>query len=366
MRHLNMLAWRFRERPRVVPTLLMLLTLPLACGGGEKTVHGTLLDIAALEQSYPPSLYIMGVGRSSGGPSQAEEMARADIARQIDSEIQGILKRKSAQTGNRFYQSSLQEISETFRFARAELTEDKRAHTVCAADRCAAVAVLEKAALAAELTRDLTPLGERFRLAATAAQQEHGDPIAFTTRLRNAEKLFAALATTHAQLRMLDPSAPTQRGGDEGEHEQTFLDLLATHQEVLSTLRLTILRGSVTPSKAWGPVAGALAGALGECGGVATTGARCRSGLGLKVDASIPVGPGWVGPKCHLALSARLVDCSRGEGRELSTIDLTKLKILGAHPTDADVCVDQVVQRTTVKALKPELRQAMRNVLPLR
>jgi hypothetical protein len=325
-------------------------------------VQRTLLDISKLNLRYPKASFLMAVGRSSVNANEAEKNARADIARQVSSEIQGILRWQAEQEGDRFVQLAVQDISETFRFTRAELIRNEREHNQCDRGGCEALAVLYKAELAAELMPLLAPLGQRFNTAAEQATRVREDLLAFTTLFRIAEERFTALSTTSSQLRMAGyPKALTEMK----EHWQAYGALLSTRQEVLSGLRLTIVRGAIAPPEAWAPVAGALVGVMSGIGLVASTGGSCRTGLSLYVEASIPVGPDYIGHKCHLALSAQLRDCAQGLGRELTTLDLSKLSITGGHPISVDWCVHEVIQRIEAKALRPELCKALRDVLPV-
>lgn len=364
---------------RTLAVLLVLSTL-LACGApatrnrstfgsslgpGQRPQHDQAKRQALpqghrqLRRSYPGDSYLVGTGEAATR-SEAEARARADVAKQIDSDVSSELIIVAQKHGDEEFDDLIEKIRETSRFAYGAIIKIDRKQGACRAEGCHAVAVLERAKAKEFLNREYTRLSDIFRANAANATKTRDDPVSFAGRLADARDVYADLSPLALQTRVVAGQDPARYLED----ERALLDLLQIRREVVAGLRVTIVRRKVEPVELWNPLGNALVSAFTKLGINIATGKRCARGLRFDVDASISCAPGYFGPRCDMSLSGTLRRCKGGS--EIAPVDLSATNVSGAHPRSEAVATKQVFEKLGSSDLSPVLREQLGGVLPVR
>ncbi len=325
---------------------LTAVLLALGCAGAPPP---TVAD------RYPASRYIVATGHSDSGPDGARTDARAQVAAQVRSALRSTLKVEVGQSGADSYARATRSVVESTDFAHGELIETEPPE--CEGSRCSVGAFLER-------RRALDVLGTRYSQdrpsfveAAAAAEERRDDALRFTPHFAQAARAWKALAPVGYQLRIIGRRPDMDFAAD----RERFRALLEDRARLAAASRVTVVPGAVAADLA-ADVQTALVGAFDRLGLPATSAASCGEGLVFEPAAIVRCGPGAFGPRCELSLSGKLLSC---DGALLAEIDLSSVRLAGAHPKSESDARRALRKRITAEALTPTLGDRLEDLLPI-
>ena len=163
-----------------------------------------IITPSMLEQSYPSSRYLTGVGYTEDlDLNQAIQNAKEQVAASISSEIESTTTvtisagRETTGGRTRSGSRSRQEMKSVQRvkFAHAELIQVDRKQTGCTDKRCVAVAYIERQVLARKALSEFTPLVQRYQRLTQECQRLglQGDVLSFAERFAATESVYIKL-----------------------------------------------------------------------------------------------------------------------------------------------------------------------------
>lgn len=323
---------------------------------------------SARPEACPARTHLVGVGSSREGAAAAEQLARADVSRQIDLQLEAEMRAQAQETAvtvNGKVSASGSEqrsesIRETTRFAHAELI--RRQVPVEHHEGLDWVLVcLNRAEAAERLLEDLRPQVERVRAAEgrTRASAAARDRAAFAGGWKELQGLWDAARPQLAQVRALVGRSPLEQAWDKIRAE---LAAEAEAQRRGLSFRLEVT-GQELPEDVRAGVVDVFGKALSQIGPVSGTGACTAGGseLAVTVVARPNCKRGSLGHSCRPDFTLRAQDCTgRSAPAEASLGSLS-----GADPTDVQRALRRALAPLTPDKALPELKSMLSTLAPL-
>jgi len=333
--------------------------LIVACSGPSSQRK----DLDGTNREYSNRHYIKAYGESQAGQQEAaEQRARDRVAQQISSEILSEVKIESGTIDrDNDYQKILSTVKQTSKFDHAELIRIVSKSSSCNRAGCRALAVLKRAEAVSILSEEYQRLATTFRETVSSAVNTT-DPVRFTAPYRQAEGLFLVLSADAYQIKVIGKRHFAAFKGPDGD-DALFRKLLSVRGRLTASLNITVLPGTVKPSRFRSRLVNAIVGAFSNIGLRSSAGAVCVTGLAFEPEAVVDCRSGHFGPVCSLDLKGSFRDCVREI--EITPVDLRPKNIRGAHPRDPEAAQEQVFRKTTPGALAPLLNKQLHDVLPI-
>jgi hypothetical protein len=348
--------------------------LAALCGCGGVPAH---LANPTQHPSYPPAMYITGVGTSADGRATAEASARAAVSRQIRSTISSAVRREvDVQSRNGQVESKRrfwQQVEERSAFAHGELIRIDGTSTLHVGAVHYAFAFLSRSEADARLTMDHVKAEAILREAHArgVAAAERGDIGAFAkarSEFQRAEPGWKALAVQRQALR-------SGTSADVGKVRRWSEDLLRLGGQLRGR---TLWRVQLSPRGEVGPeivtaVARGVGGALTEMGlnvAMDETGQGCNSTadagqLIYVMDVGIEAEHRRVslGQRTDIRLPTEARACA-GEGS--FRMDIAGERAFGMHPSEQRWAVSHALDAVKPKPMADRLRGPVGELCPLK
>lgn len=356
---------------------LVLAALP-ACTS-KKIVAPAWIDNPRSHPVYPAERYIVGSGRSVLGLADAEQAARAEIARQIDSAIEATTRREVAivQQGDRFSVGGIseQKILERARFEHAELIEVPVDGTYVEGGTYFALACLDRLKADQLYAREQNRVEGRLRSMheRSMAALEEGRPrelIRLSRQLRGDYDEWAGLRSMRSAITrgIRGDTAPVDRWASD-----VHSALAAVSDRTIWIVRVEPEDESV-PESSLRSLERVLEDEVTRLGvGVQLAdGAACEQPTGDRdlafgLRASLAVDDRSSNRGQALALQVRIVatECF-GDQAEFFAVTLDRDAFVGEHPTDAVRAVEQANARLidASRGIAREIRGAVSSTMP--
>lgn len=317
----------------------------------------SLQDVNEIQRQYPSSIYILGIGESGEGALAAEYAARAQIVRQIQSELVTTIQIETSGTLANPETTVQEAVSETSRFDRGELITLDRDASSCAQNRCVAIAYIDRQSAAQILLDELAPLLEEYQRTVDRALAT-SDPWSFTPLWR---AIYSQSDRLHARLQLIQSVA--------GQRPEALVTL--RQQERTLADKRSILMGRYTLALGELDIADApvrsrldetLRRTLGEAGAAMGSAGMCAEGARVDVSAEVQCQRAFMGIRCSLEGDISSHECT--SGRELGRARLSGCA-QGAHPSDESRAREALTRSLQEDSFRTCIRNAFGSWWPL-
>lgn len=319
--------------------------LPALCAGCPKNVQlpDYYLDPGS-HPDYPSNLYIVGVGRSDESLAAAEQAGRAEVSRQVASEILVQVRREVEVIDDgerpRVRKLTEQAISEKTNFERGELIRTDPGSSIYDGDHFWSFVFLDRrkadATLAAEQTGLESRLDDLKRRSVAAARE--GDPVAFVHPAREFWLQYERWDALRFQRRALAGGEGGNTNAVENWGDEVMRAEGALQDRIVWVVRVQPAGGEV-PGETIAALQHAFTEGLSQLGlkTVLSTKEPCSErtddrdlAYGLEAAVGVEQGLGYIGYEAVLDVAVEGTQCF-GSGNHLFRTTLDRRSLVGVH-----------------------------------
>lgn len=338
--------------------IIVCALLGIACGA-DPAPRSKSSTRCSTSKTHPQSRFLTQEGHGVS-IEEARRRASAELSRRLSAEVRSLVTVKSSQRNGEVKEEVDEEIEVSARFKHGELLRSISGCETCTGDRCQSVIALDRDELTARLLQGNE--ADIQTLARSAIDlTEETDLLRFTQAWRLAYAAHRRLQPTLNQLRVIGRS--TRELEDAQEMMREAAKVRAKRQEQLWIDIKTPRIPDANPSTGEG-LTHAFSTALDQIGLKRWDRGGCPEDRGVDVITISPHGAlscrlGLIGPQCELKLGVSVSRCLDGVEQDLTEADWSDLRVVGVHPREQRVALDQLAHSLKDLDLKAAITRTL-------